>query len=118
LKHFPTVPCSLCASVVQRKTEGFENGKVQLQSLKTSPQAAQVQNICRGPHQLLKDRKKNARKRSSQGEHFSSSATAFPNQNKSSGSDTRAVKIIVVGSHNIQKKPYKEKHLWHDAIHT
>jgi len=43
------------------------------------------------------------RKRSSQGEHFSSSSAAFPNQNKSSGNDTRAVKIVVVGSHNIQK---------------
>ncbi|KAJ8433479.1 hypothetical protein Cgig2_004417 [Carnegiea gigantea] len=53
-------------------------------------------------HQLLKDRKKNGRKRSSQGETFSSSA-AFPNQNKSSGNDTRAVKIVVVDSHNIQK---------------
>lgn len=53
-------------------------------------------------HQLLKDRKKNGRKRSSQGETFSSSA-AFPNQNKLSGNDTRAVKIVVVDSHNIQK---------------
>lgn len=53
-------------------------------------------------HQLLKDRKKNVRKRFPQGENCSSS-TPFPNQNKSSGNDTKAVKIVVVDSDNIQK---------------
>ncbi|GAB4856660.1 TSL-kinase interacting protein [Ancistrocladus abbreviatus] len=55
-------------------------------------------------HQLLKDRKKNVRKRSAQGENCSvSSPTYLSNQNKPSGTDTRAVKFVLVDSQNIQK---------------
>lgn len=53
-------------------------------------------------HQLLKDRKKNVRKRSSQGENCpSTSQSAY--QNKLSGNDARAVKLVLVDTQNIQK---------------
>lgn len=55
-------------------------------------------------HQLLKDRKKNVRKRPSQGE---SCAAATPsnvlNQIRETGSDSRPVKLVLVDSQNIQK---------------
>ncbi|KAA8518724.1 hypothetical protein F0562_016502 [Nyssa sinensis] len=55
-------------------------------------------------HQLLKDRKKNIRKRPSQGDIFSPSAsTTVSNQGRASGHDARAVKVVLVDSQNIQK---------------
>uniref|UniRef100_A0A5B7ACY7 Putative TSL-kinase interacting protein 1 isoform X2 n=1 Tax=Davidia involucrata TaxID=16924 RepID=A0A5B7ACY7_DAVIN len=55
-------------------------------------------------HQLLKDRKKNVRKRPSQGENCSPSApTTVSNQGRPSGHDTRAVKVVLVDSQSIQK---------------
>lgn len=55
-------------------------------------------------HQLLKDRKKNVRKRPCQAENCPPSPSrALPNQNKLSGNETRAIKFILVDSQNIQK---------------
>ncbi|GAB2272317.1 TSL-kinase interacting protein [Dionaea muscipula] len=55
-------------------------------------------------HQLRKDRKKNVKKRSSHGENISDSSLAsFPSQSKPSGNDSRAVKLVLVDSQNIQK---------------
>ncbi|KAK9115938.1 hypothetical protein Sjap_014885 [Stephania japonica] len=55
-------------------------------------------------HQLLKDRKKNIRKRPSQGENSSSgSPTSVSVHGKPSGHDNRAVKVVVDDSQNIQK---------------
>ncbi|XP_057549347.1 TSL-kinase interacting protein 1 isoform X2 [Amaranthus tricolor] len=55
-------------------------------------------------HQLMKDRKKNVKKRSLQGDSYSSpSPTTATNQNKLSGNDARAVKIILIDSQNVQK---------------
>ncbi|CAK9182606.1 unnamed protein product [Ilex paraguariensis] len=53
-------------------------------------------------HQLLKDRKK--RKRPCQGENNSTGAsTTVSNQGRASEHDTRAVKVVLVDSQNIQK---------------
>ncbi|XP_059667616.1 TSL-kinase interacting protein 1 isoform X2 [Cornus florida] len=55
-------------------------------------------------HQLLKDRKKNIRKRPSQGENCPPSApTIISNQGKTHGHDSPAVKVVLVDSQNIQK---------------
>ncbi|KAA8516568.1 hypothetical protein F0562_016926 [Nyssa sinensis] len=55
-------------------------------------------------HQLMKDRKKNIRKRPSQGENCSPSApTTVSNQGRAPGHDIRAVKVVLVDSQNIQK---------------
>ncbi|XP_034913829.1 TSL-kinase interacting protein 1 isoform X3 [Populus alba] len=55
-------------------------------------------------NQLLKDRRKNVRKRSSQGENGSPTITSIiTNQNRASGHDTRTVKLVLVDSQNIQK---------------
>jgi hypothetical protein len=55
-------------------------------------------------HQLLKDRKKNVRKRPLQGGNCQSPAlNAVSNQARASGNDTRAVKMILVESQNIIK---------------
>lgn len=54
-------------------------------------------------HQLLKDRKKNVRKRSSQGENCSPASSTFPNQNKLSPNDVRAVKTVLADSQIIQR---------------
>ncbi|XP_004509590.1 TSL-kinase interacting protein 1 isoform X2 [Cicer arietinum] len=55
-------------------------------------------------HQLLKDRKKNVRKRPLQGGNCQPSAlNAVSNQARGSGNDTRAVKMILVDSQNIIK---------------
>lgn len=55
-------------------------------------------------HQLLKDRKKNVRKRPSQGENSSpTSPNAVTSQSRTSGNDARTVKLILVDSQNIQK---------------
>ena len=55
-------------------------------------------------HQLLKDRKKNVRKRPSQGENSSpTSPNTVTNQSRASGSDARTVKLVLVDSQNIQK---------------
>lgn len=52
----------------------------------------------------MKDRKKNVKKRSLQGDSYSSpSPTTATNQNKLSGNDARAVKIILIDSQNVQK---------------
>ncbi|OMP11535.1 hypothetical protein CCACVL1_00459, partial [Corchorus capsularis] len=54
-------------------------------------------------HQLLKDRKKNVRKRPSQGENSSpTSPTTVPSQSRASH-DARTVKLVLVDSQNIQK---------------
>ncbi|KAH9610896.1 hypothetical protein KSS87_015039 [Heliosperma pusillum] len=53
-------------------------------------------------HQLLKDRKKNVKKQSSQGENCAPTST-FPNQNKSSANDLRTVKIVAVDGQNLEK---------------
>lgn len=52
-------------------------------------------------HQLLKDRKKNVRKRS-QGENCSSPST-ISSHGRTSGHDNRAVRLVLVDSQNIQK---------------
>ncbi|XP_022767314.1 TSL-kinase interacting protein 1 isoform X2 [Durio zibethinus] len=55
-------------------------------------------------HQLLKDRKKNVRKRTSQGENSSpTSPNNVTNQSRASGHDARTVKLVLVDSQNIQK---------------
>ncbi|KAL2333798.1 hypothetical protein Fmac_015011 [Flemingia macrophylla] len=55
-------------------------------------------------HQLLKDRKKNVRKRSLQGGNsLSPVSTPVSNQSKASGNDARAVKLVLVESQNILK---------------
>ncbi|EOY07887.1 TSL-kinase interacting protein 1, putative isoform 1 [Theobroma cacao] len=55
-------------------------------------------------HQLLKDRKKNVRKRPSQGENSSpTSPSTVTNQSRASGHDARTVKLVLVDSQNIQK---------------
>ncbi|XVF76419.1 hypothetical protein PTKIN_Ptkin13bG0264700 [Pterospermum kingtungense] len=55
-------------------------------------------------HQLLKDRKKNIRKRPSQGENSSpTSPNTVANQSRASGNDARAVKLVLVDGQNIQK---------------
>ncbi|KAI5584897.1 hypothetical protein BDE02_06G111900 [Populus trichocarpa] len=55
-------------------------------------------------NQLLKDRRKNVRKRSSQGENGSpTTPSIITNQNRASGHDTRTVKLVLVDSQNIQK---------------
>ncbi|KAF9680256.1 hypothetical protein SADUNF_Sadunf06G0102400 [Salix dunnii] len=55
-------------------------------------------------NQLLKDRRKNVRKRSSQGENGSpTTPSIITNQNRASGHDSRTVKLVLVDSQNIQK---------------
>ncbi|KAL4312397.1 hypothetical protein GQ457_01G016440 [Hibiscus cannabinus] len=55
-------------------------------------------------HQLLKDRRKNVRKRPSHGENISpTSPNTFTNQSRASGHDARTVKLVLVESPNIQK---------------
>lgn len=55
-------------------------------------------------HQLLKDRRKNVRKRPSQGENCLSPApSTVSNQNRAAGQDARTVKLVLVDSQNIQK---------------
>ncbi|CAK7343138.1 unnamed protein product [Dovyalis caffra] len=55
-------------------------------------------------NQLLKDRRKNVKKRSSQGENGSpTTPSIITNQNRASGHDTRTVKLVLVDSQNIQK---------------
>ncbi|KAK7376090.1 hypothetical protein VNO78_34942 [Psophocarpus tetragonolobus] len=55
-------------------------------------------------HQLLKDRKKNVRKRPSQGGNCLPPApTTDSNQSRASGNDARAVKLVLVDSQNILK---------------
>ncbi|GMI80966.1 TSL-kinase interacting protein 1 [Hibiscus trionum] len=55
-------------------------------------------------HQLLKDRRKNVRKRPSHGENISpTSPNTFTNQSRASGHDARTVKLVLVESQNIQK---------------
>lgn len=55
-------------------------------------------------HQLMKDRKKNVKKRSSPGGSCLPPApTAVSNQSRSSGNDPRAVKLVLVDSQNILK---------------
>ncbi|XP_034693729.1 TSL-kinase interacting protein 1 isoform X1 [Vitis riparia] len=55
-------------------------------------------------HQLLKDRKKNIRKRPSQGGNCSSTApNTVSSQSRASGNETRAVKLVLVESQNVQK---------------
>ncbi|KAI4353603.1 hypothetical protein L6164_002539 [Bauhinia variegata] len=55
-------------------------------------------------HQLLKDRKKNVRKRPFQGENCPpATPSTVSNQNRASGNDSRTVKLVLVDSQNIQK---------------
>lgn len=55
-------------------------------------------------HQLLKDRKRSVRKRSSQGENCSPTTSSIvSNQSRASGQDTCTVKLVLVDSQNIQK---------------
>lgn len=55
-------------------------------------------------HQLLKDRRKNVRKRPSQGENcLPPTPSTVSNQNRASGQDARTVKLVLVDSQNIQK---------------
>ncbi|KAM7264072.1 hypothetical protein ACFE04_001755 [Oxalis oulophora] len=55
-------------------------------------------------HQLMKDRKKNVRKRPSQGENSSPTAeSSISSPNKASGHDSHSVKLVLVDSQNIQK---------------
>ncbi|KAL3513109.1 hypothetical protein ACH5RR_025826 [Cinchona calisaya] len=55
-------------------------------------------------NQLLKDRKKNVRKRASHGENSSITAsTSLPNQSKVSGHESRVVKEVLIDCQNIQK---------------
>lgn len=54
-------------------------------------------------HQLLKDRKKNVRKRPSQGENCPPAPSTFSNQSKASALDNRSFKLVLVDSQNIQK---------------
>ena len=55
-------------------------------------------------HQLLKDRRKNVRKRPSQGENSSpTSPNTVANQSRASGNDARTVKLVLLDGQNIQK---------------
>lgn len=55
-------------------------------------------------HQLLKDRRKNVRRRPSQGENCMPTApSTIPNQSRSAGQDARTIKLVLVDSQNIQK---------------
>ncbi|KAG7960413.1 hypothetical protein I3843_10G121600 [Carya illinoinensis] len=55
-------------------------------------------------HQLLKDRRKNIKKRPSQGENCPPAAPSnVPNQSRASAQDARMVKLVLVDSQNIQK---------------
>ncbi|KAB1223672.1 TSL-kinase interacting protein 1 [Morella rubra] len=55
-------------------------------------------------HQLLKDRRKNVRKRPSQGENSPLAApSTVSNQSRASGQDARTVKLVLVDSQNIQR---------------
>lgn len=55
-------------------------------------------------HQLLKDRKKNVRKRPLQGGNCQPPApNTVSNQSRASGNDARAVKLVLVDSQNIIK---------------
>ncbi|KAJ6871069.1 TSL-kinase interacting protein 1-like isoform X1 [Populus alba x Populus x berolinensis] len=55
-------------------------------------------------NQLLKDQRKNVRKRSSQGENGSpTTPSIITNQNRAAVHDTRTVKLVIVDSQNIQK---------------
>jgi len=55
-------------------------------------------------NQLLKDQRKNVRKRSSQGENGSpTTPSIITNQNRALVHDTRTVKLVIVDSQNIQK---------------
>ncbi|KAK9733353.1 hypothetical protein RND81_04G062300 [Saponaria officinalis] len=54
-------------------------------------------------HQLIKDRKKNVKKQSSQGENCSSPTSTFPYPNKSSGNDLRAINIVATDGQNVEK---------------
>ncbi|KAJ8753977.1 hypothetical protein K2173_001875 [Erythroxylum novogranatense] len=55
-------------------------------------------------NQLLKDRKKNVRKRPSHGENGSPVAPSIvANQNRASGQDTRTVKLVLLDSQNMPK---------------
>lgn len=51
----------------------------------------------------MKDRKKNVKKRTVQGENYSSPSPTTTNQNKMPGNDARGVKVVVVDSQNVQK---------------
>lgn len=52
----------------------------------------------------MKDRKKNIRKRPSQGGNCSSTApNTVSSQSRASGNETRAVKLVLVESQNVQK---------------
>ncbi|XP_054822558.1 TSL-kinase interacting protein 1-like isoform X2 [Prosopis cineraria] len=54
-------------------------------------------------HQLMKDRKKNVRRRPLQGENYPPAATnTVSNQNRTLGNDARTVKLVLVDSQNIQ----------------
>ncbi|XP_019421270.1 PREDICTED: TSL-kinase interacting protein 1-like [Lupinus angustifolius] len=54
-------------------------------------------------HQLLKDRKKNVRKRSLQGRNSPPTPNTVSNQIRASGNDVSAVKVVLVDSQNILK---------------
>ncbi|XP_044508916.1 TSL-kinase interacting protein 1 isoform X2 [Mangifera indica] len=55
-------------------------------------------------HQLLKDRRRSVKRRSSQGENCSPTASSnVSSQNRPSGQDTCTVKLVLVDSQNIQK---------------
>ncbi|KAG7960400.1 hypothetical protein I3843_10G121500 [Carya illinoinensis] len=55
-------------------------------------------------HQLLKDRRKNVKKRPSQGENCPLAApNNIPNQSRASGQDACMVKLVLVDGQNIQK---------------
>lgn len=55
-------------------------------------------------HQLLKDRRKNVKKRPSQGENSPPAASStVSNQSRGSGQDARTIKLVLVDSQNIQK---------------
>ncbi|KAM6593202.1 hypothetical protein CsatA_000905 [Cannabis sativa] len=54
-------------------------------------------------HQLLKDRKKSVRKRPTNGDHSSPTPNTVINQGRTSGHESRTVKLVLVDSQNIQK---------------
>ncbi|KAL5740821.1 hypothetical protein ACOSQ2_030001 [Xanthoceras sorbifolium] len=55
-------------------------------------------------HQLLKDRKRNVKKRSLHGENYSPTApSTISNQSRAAGPDACMVKLVLVDSQNIQK---------------
>ncbi|KAK6942778.1 hypothetical protein RJ641_028155 [Dillenia turbinata] len=63
-------------------------------------------------HQLLKDRKK---RRPSHAENICPASTTVPNQTRASGHDSRAVKLILTDSQNVQKvAPGKGSSLKHN----